>query len=378
MTKYEILTPDGWSDFSGVRKKKIKGTVHIFTSGMKDLECTFDHMIKTPYGFMPADTLEIDDKILTVDGYERIHNIHIDKEKEIDVYDALNVDLGKQYHTNGIVSHNCEFQGSSGTLIDGATLKAMVSKTPIAQADGFSVYEPKKEGHTYIITVDVSRGKGLDYSAFQVVDVTTMPYKLVCSFRSNMLTPIDYSEYVYRSIKQYNDAYTLIEINDIGEQVADILHFDYEVETLMFTESAGRMGKRISGGFGSNVDKGIRTTKSVKAIGCNMLKMMVEQNQLIINDFFTIQELSTFSRKGQSYEAEPGCYDDLTMCLVLFGWLSDQTFFKDITDIDTMQKLKEMNDEQVLENMMPLGFNTEDVFEEIEQTQSHSQGWFNY
>jgi len=273
----------------------------------------------------------------------------------------------------------CEFLGSSGTLIDGSKLKDLVIKTPLAERDGFSVYENVKEGHTYVCVVDVSRGKGLDYSAFQVIDVTRMPYRLVCSFRDNMVTPIDYAEYIYRTIKEYNDAYALIEVNDIGEQVAELLHFDFEVETLMFTENAGRSGKRISGGFGRNVDKGIRTTKSVKAIGCNMLKMMVEQDQLIIHDFHTINELSTFSRKGVSYEAEPGCHDDLVMCLVLFGWLSDQNFFKEITDINTMAKLKQRNEEQMEESMLPLGFSVNnEMFDEPEIPQRIVDSWFNY
>jgi hypothetical protein len=223
----------------------------------------------------------------------------------------------------------------------------------------------------------VSRGKGLDYSAFQVIDVSQMPYKQVAVYRDNMITPIDYAEILHSVIKMYNEAYALIEINDIGEQVSEILHYDYEVETLLMTESAGRSGKRISGGFGKSVDKGIRTTKSVKAIGCNMLKLMVEQDQLIVNDFFTINELSTFSRKGNSYEAESGAHDDLVMCLVLFSWLTDQTFFKDITDINTMLRLKQRNEEDLMESLMPIGFNTNDILDEVESTDLNSQ-WFNY
>lgn len=250
----------------------------------------------------------------------------------------------------------CQFLGSSGTLISGSKLKSLVFKTPIMEKNGLTMYEEPKKGHTYICISDVSRGKGLDYSAFQIVDVTKMPYKQVCTFRDNMIIPIDYAEVIWRTTKSYNNALTLVEINDIGEQVSDILHNDLEAEGLLFTESAGRSGKRISGGFGRNVDKGIRTTKSVKAIGCNMLKMLVEQDQLIINDFDTIKELSTFSRRGNSYEAESGCHDDLVMCLVLFGWLADQPFFKDLTDINTMAALRERTEDQIMEDLTPFGF----------------------
>ena len=273
----------------------------------------------------------------------------------------------------------CAFLGSSGTLIDGSKLKQLVIRDPIAEVDGIRQYERPQENHTYACIVDVSRGKGLDYSAFQVIDVSEMPYKQVCVYRDNMITPIDYAEIIYRTAKSYNEAYTLIEVNDIGEQVSEILHYEFEVETLMYTESAGRSGKRVSAGFGSSksVDRGIRTTKSVKSIGCNMLKLMIEQDQLIVNDFFTINELSTFSRKGISYEAESGNHDDLVMCLVLFGWLTDQTFFRDITDINTMQALKQRKAEEVEHDLMPLGFNDYDLENDIiEDDRFHP--WFNY
>jgi hypothetical protein len=250
----------------------------------------------------------------------------------------------------------CEFQGSSGTLISGSKLKALVNINPITENQGISMYKSPVIGHTYICVADVSRGKGLDYSAFQIIDVSEMPYEQVCVFRDNMITPVDYAEIIYRTTKGYNNSYILVEINDIGEQVSEILSYDFDVETLLFTESAGRSGKRISGGFSKGTDKGIRTTKTVKSIGCNMLKLLVEQDQLIIHDWNTINELSKFSRKANSYEAESGSHDDLVMCLVLFSWLSDQTFFKEITDINTMWKLRERSDEQIESNMLPFGF----------------------
>jgi len=271
----------------------------------------------------------------------------------------------------------CQFLGSSGTLIEGSRLKCMVWKDPIAEKENMRIYEYPKKGHTYVIVADVSRGKGLDYSAFQVLDVTEMPYKLVASYRDNMVTPIDYAEVIHGVHKMYGETYILIEINDIGEQVSEILHYDYEVETLLYTESAGRSGKRISAGFGRAVDKGIRTTRAVKSIGCNMMKLMIEQDQLIVHDFFTINELSTFSRRGASYEAESGAHDDLVMCLVLFGWLTDQSFFKEITDINTMQALRQRNEEDLAESLLPIGFNSDDMMEE-EVMIPGNNNWFNY
>jgi hypothetical protein len=250
---------------------------------------------------------------------------------------------------------NCAFLGSSGTLISGAALKTLVAMAPIRQHDGLIQYMLPDPAHRYTMTVDVSRGKGLDYSAFQVIDVTSMPYHQVCTYRNNMTTPADYSATIHHIAKMYNNATVLVEINDIGGQVADTLYYEYEAENLVFTEAGGARGRRISGGFGKNVDKGIRTTKVTKAVGCSMLKLLIEQQQLVINDYNTIYELSRFSRKGTSYEAETGATDDLVMGLVLFAWMSDQPYFKELTDINTLMKLRDRAEEDIENDMLPFG-----------------------
>lgn len=250
----------------------------------------------------------------------------------------------------------CSFIGSSGTLISGQKLKTLAASNPIAQSEGIMQYERPIKDRVYALIADVSRGKGLDYSAFSVIDVTEMPYKQVCTFRDNFIGPVDYASIIFRIATLYNEAMVLIELNDIGGQVNDVLYLEYGYENIIFTENAGRSGKRVSGGFGKNVDRGIRTTKSVKSIGCSILKMLIEQEQLILCDFYTIQELSRFSKKGASYEAESGSHDDTVMPLVLFSWLSDQAYFKDLTDINTIMKLKEKTDEQLDDDLLPFGF----------------------
>jgi len=276
---------------------------------------------------------------------------------------ALNFDIEKFNQ-----EYSVEFQGSSGTLIAGWKLKQLVAQVALTNRDGLAQYVAPEPNHIYTIVADVSRGKGLDYSAFTVYDVTAMPYRQVCVYRNNLITPLDYAEVLFVVGKAYNNASVLVEINDLGEQVSSSLHYDFEYENVLFTENAGRLGKKISSGFGGQTDKGIRTTKTVKATGCAMLKLLVEQNQLIVNDFDTINELSTFSRKGQSYEAEPGKHDDLVMGLVLFAWLSDQQYFKDYTDINTLHKLREKTDEEIMSDLTPFGFVDDgrgDVIEDI-------------
>lgn len=251
---------------------------------------------------------------------------------------------------------NCSFIGSSGTLISGAKLKELAFSKPLYESEGLCQYEKPEGNHVYAMTVDVSRGKGLDYSTFNVIDITSMPYKQVCTFRDNFISPIDFASIIYRVGTAYNGALVLTEINDIGAQVSDTLVMDFGYENMLYTENAGREGKRISNGFGKISDTGVRTTKSVKSVGCSILKMLIEQNQLIIYDFETIQELSRFSKKGNSYEAEPGSHDDLVMNLVVFGWLTSQAYFKEITDINTLHKLREKTEEQIEDDLLPFGF----------------------
>jgi hypothetical protein len=254
--------------------------------------------------------------------------------------------------------YECQFLGSSGTLISGWKLKELVFKIPINESNGFSIYEKPEEKHNYAIIADVSRGKGLDYSAFHVIDITKMPYNQVATFRNNLVTPVDYASIILNAAKIYNDASVLVEINDIGQQVSDTIYHSYEYENVLATESAGRSGKRLSAGFSKGADLGIRTTKSVKSIGCSLLKLLVEQNQLIINDYESILELSTFSKKGGSYEAETGKNDDLVMGLVLFSWLSDQKYFKEMTDINTLMKLRDKSEEDIHDEFMNFGYVT--------------------
>ena len=250
----------------------------------------------------------------------------------------------------------CQFLGSSGTLISGAKLKQLAGSVPLRQSEGFIQYEAPIEGRQYSMTVDVARGKGLDYSCFSVMDITEMPYKQVAVYRDNLTGPIDFASVVFRMGTSYNNAAVLIEINDIGEQVSDVLLMDYGYDNLLYTSNNGRSGKILTGGFGKRVDNGIRTTKLVKGTGCSMLKMLIEQNQLIIQDQDTIEELKRFSKKKNSFEAESGFHDDLVMNLVLFAWMTDQAYFKDMTDINTLVKLREKTEEQIEEELLPFGF----------------------
>jgi hypothetical protein len=245
-----------------------------------------------------------------------------------------------------------EFQGSSGTLISGAALKIMQHQNPLITGHKhLNQYKEKNGNHQYVMTVDTSRGKGLDYSAFHVIDVTSEPHESVCTYRNNMITPTDFADVCYQMATYYNNAFILVELNDLGSQVADIL-FDYEMD-LIFTKTKGRLGKQVS--YEGGADRGIVTTHGSKSEGCSMLKLLIEQNKLIIHDKHTIDELKTFSSKGKSWEAEPGNHDDLVMCLVLFAWLASAGFIDQLNDSSIMEKLREITEEDLEKDLLPFG-----------------------
>ena len=258
----------------------------------------------------------------------------------------------------------CDFIGSQNTLISSFKLKSLSWIEPmIKNKDGLSIYHEPEDGHIYTIIVDTARGQGLDYSAFCVVDISDAPYKIVARFKNNIISPMVYPTVIKRLGEQYNNAFVLIEINDIGGQVADVLHEDLEYENVLMCGNKGRKGQTISGGFGSGgVHFGVRTTSVVKKLGCSVLKSLIEEDKLIVEDLDIIDELTTFVAKKQSYEADDGHNDDLVMCLVLFGWLTRQEYFRNMTNMDIRTEIYKKQIQGLEDDMSPFGFiSTEDT-----------------
>ena len=249
----------------------------------------------------------------------------------------------------------CEFIGSTLTLVAPSKLRTMAFQRPIASKSGMDVYEHPKKDATYCIVADSAQGKGQDYSALSVFDISEIPYKQVAKYRDNTISPMLYPNVIYQIGNQYNTAWTMVEVNDVGQQVAETLHFDLEYENILMCSMHGRAGQKVGGGFGKNNQLGIRTSKQLKRIGCAALKEMIETDKLIIPDFETIAELTTFSSKHNSYEAEEGSHDDLAMTLVIFSWLVQQQYFKDMTDLDIRKQMYKDQMEALEQDMLPFG-----------------------
>ena len=255
------------------------------------------------------------------------------------------------------VEFECEFLGSVNTLISPAKLRNLVYEDPIKRNAGLDIYEHPKEEHNYLITVDVARGLGNDYSAFIVFDITEFPYKVVAKYRNNEIKPMLFPSIIDEIAKAYNNSFLLIEVNDIGDQVASILHFDLENENLLMCSMRGRAGQIVGSGFsGKKSQLGVRMTSAVKKLGCSNLKTLLEDDKLLTVDYDIISELTTFAQRHNSFEAEEGCNDDLAMCLVMFSWLVAQDYFKEMTDNDIRKRIYEEQKNQIEQDMAPFGF----------------------
>ena len=254
--------------------------------------------------------------------------------------------------------HLCEFLGSIGTLINPSKLKILVYDDPIKRGDkGLDIYEEPKEDHDYLMTADVARGIGNDYSAFVVFDITNFPYKVVAKYKNNEIKPMLFPSIIEKVAKAYNNSWILIEINDIGDQVANILHYDLEYNNILMCSMKGRAGQVVGSGFsGKRTQMGVRMTASVKKLGCSNLKLLIEDDKLIVNDYDIIAELTTFIQKHNTFEAEEGCNDDLAICLVIFSWLVAQEYFKEMTENDVRKRIYEEQKNQIDQDMSPFGF----------------------
>lgn len=251
----------------------------------------------------------------------------------------------------------CEFLGSVDTLIAPSKLRSMIFEDPLTSNKGLDVYDHPEKDHNYMMTVDVARGTGKDYSAFIVVDITSFPYKLVAKYRDNDIKPILFPSIIDRVARAYNKSYVLVEVNDIGEQVSNMLHFDLEYDNILMCAMRGRAGQLVGQGFsGRKSQLGVKMSKNVKKVGCSNLKTIVEDDKMIIKDYDVISELTTFIQKSQSFEAEDGCNDDLAMCLVIFSWLIVQPYFKEMTDNDIRKRIYDEQKNQIEQDMSPFGF----------------------
>jgi hypothetical protein len=345
-----VKTPTGFKSFSGIQKV-YKPFYHwiIFEDGT-EIKCSENHSFGSEK--IKASTIKVDD---ILQGKKIVYNEIV--EEGVYLYDLLDVGEDNLYYSNDIISHNCEFLGSVDTLINAAKLRTLVYDDPLKRNAGLDVYEHPKEENNYLITVDVARGIGNDYSAFIVFDITNFPYRVVAKYKNNEIKPMLFPSIIHEVAKGYNDSWLLVEVNDIGDQVANILHFDLEYDNVLMCAMRGRAGQIVGSGFsGKKSQLGVRMTAAVKKLGCSNLRTLIEDDKLLVKDYDIISELTTFIQRKNSFEAEEGCNDDLAMCLVIFSWLVAQDYFKEMTNNDVRKRIYEEQKNQIEQDMSPFGF----------------------
>ena len=251
----------------------------------------------------------------------------------------------------------CDFLGSADTLISPAKLQTIPFTDPILSNAGLDVHKRAEKDHEYIITVDVARGIGGDYSAFVVFDITTLPYQIVAKYRNNEIKPVMFPSVILQVCKEYNNPYVLVEVNDIGDSIAATMNYDLEYPNVLMCSMRGRAGQVVGQGFsGNKTQLGVKMSITVKKQGCANLKAIIEDDKLTFKDFDILRELTTFIQRKQAWEADDGYHDDLVMCLVIFAWLCMQDYFKEMTDLDVRRRIYEEQRNQIEQDMAPFGF----------------------
>lgn len=362
--RFLVNSPFGYVSFDSITKRKDDSLRVCFRTS--SLRCSPNHLVKTREGFKNANALRVGDFVFPNEVV-----VSVSLSEPTDLYDLVNVDNPENaYYTNSVVSHNCEFAGSSSTLIDGELLVKMKFKTPIHtnKDETIRYWEVPQKGHTYVMTVDVSRGRDLDYSALIVFDVTEIPYKVVATLKDNNIPIIKFPLLIGQIATTYNEAYILIENNDLGESVCNDLWFTQEYGNVLWTKNG-----KIAGGAGATI--GIRTTKQVKVRGCGAIKEIIEKGQIVLNDFRILEELGVYVQNNRgTYEAQDThINDDLCSCLFLFGYFSVLDYFKDLTNTNITKKLMDRYEQQLEDDIVPVGFFPQQSDEEENQKLSEEQ-----
>ena len=269
----------------------------------------------------------------------------------------------------------CEFLGSVDTMITASKLRTLAYDDVLTSNGSHDVYEQPISNHDYIICVDVSRGLAQDYSAFVVIDITHAPWRLVAKYRDKDVRPMLFPNIIFNVATNYNKAYVLTEVNDIGEAVSASLFYDLEYENVLMCAMRGRAGQIVGQGFsGTKVQMGVKMSKTVKAQGCSNLKTLIEDDKLLVKDYNIVSELTTFIQNKQSFEADEGYNDDLVMCLVIFAWLVQQEYFKEMTDQDIRRRIYEEQKNAIEQDMAPFGF-IDDGLEQEQEIDSQGNIW---
>lgn len=351
----KILTPNGLESFKGIQKIVKDRYLHLWFSDDTELKCSEDHpLILTDNSTIKAKDLVHYHLVNSLTGSKFLVRKEL-MHKQIELFDIINSGKDNVYYTNGILSHNCAFHGSTSSLLSGEYLSKLIAIPPIKiEEDLFKIYSSPVPHGVYVAVIDTGEGIGKDYSVINIIDISEYPYKQVAIYRNNNIVSDFFAEVCYRIARRYNNAFILIETNNPdGKKVAELLFYEYEYEE-MLNSIINKGDNEISSTAKSDI--GVRQTKKTKRLGCSNLKTLLENNSLFVYDEETIKELNNFSKKGNSYEAEKGKHDDIVMTLVLFAWFVNQNYFEELTDVNIRQMIRRKYIEEYEDSLAIFGF----------------------
>lgn len=376
----KIDTPDGFENFMGIQKIYRDKYIELEFENNTKIICSLNHPLVTIEGVILAKDLT---KNIEVIGKKE--NTFLKKRKtvrkNIVLYDIVNSGKNHQYYANKILQKNCSFLGSSNTLITTQKLTSLASIKPIESNNNLTIYKKPDPRRRYMITVDTAEGVERDYSIALVIDITEIPYEVVAIYKNNLIAPMVFPNVILKLANEYNKAFVFIELNACGSQVASILHFDLEYSNILQCAMVGRSGLVMGQGFSGKCKMGLQINKSTKSLGCSNLKSLIEDDKIILNDFGIISELGTFIAKNDTYAADDGSNDDLVSALIIFGWTCTQSYFKELTDLDTSKTIAEVHRQELAEELELFGFllvNGEDIDNPSEEIDSNGMLWTNY
>jgi hypothetical protein len=275
----------------------------------------------------------------------------------------------------------CDFLGSANSLVAPWKLAQIDWRVPMEVRGKLRIYEKPVflseagPAHVYLVTVDVAQGQQLDSSVAQVIDITTSPFKQVAVYQDDSIKPAQFAPIIAQIGNWYNKAFLFFEVNGEALLTAQICQEELEYENLIQIFMHKKKGQQMSAGHALNAKVGLKSSVATKRIGCTGLKSLMENDKLIVNDYETMTQLTTFVGKPDKrglltvYEAEIGNHDDCISPLVLLGWLTAQSAFENYVGLNMRQLLTGGGDPVDLEPPL-LGFFDEGTAHfEYEKTQ---------
>lgn len=318
--EWQILTPNGWSKFDGIKIYGQKETVDIITTA-RTLTSTPDHKWYVDNCTkVEAKDLKYGDKLL---GKSITPVLEVKPSKKQLVYDFINVEKNNWFYANDIISSNCTFVGESGTLIDSMKLTALTNSIMHTEphfiqdicGEKLRFYKDIEPGKKYIISLDFSVGTVKDYT---VMNIWEFPgFIQIADWSCNKKNQNEQSKIIFESMWWFYE-----KLKEVGDTAPEIY---WSFENNSWAEGfIGIVNEK--GGFGifpgelvSEPDSnrpGIEMNKKNRPLGTSNLKSLIESDRMIVKSPLLVQQLNFFVNVGGKFQAKVGENDDAVMSAV--------------------------------------------------------------